>query len=56
MQGPDISDPERQGVIPRMVRTVFQKIENASEDIEFTVKISMVEIYMERIKDLLNPS
>ena len=39
-----------------MVRTVFTKIENASEDIEFTVKISMVEIYMEKIKDLLYPS
>jgi kinesin family protein 5 len=56
MQGPDIEDPDLQGVIPRMVKTVFEKIENASEDIEFTVKVSMIEIYMEKIKDLLDPS
>ena len=39
-----------------MVRTVFNRIETASENLEFTVKISMIEIYMERIKDLLNPA
>lgn len=55
MQGPDIEDPELQGIIPRMVKTLFDKIESASEDIEFTVKISMIEIYMEKIKDLLDP-
>ena len=39
-----------------MVRTVFNRIENSSENIEFTVKVSMVEIYMEKIKDLLDPT
>jgi kinesin family protein 5 len=39
-----------------MVRTVFNRIETASENLEFSVKISMIEIYMERIKDLLDPS
>ncbi len=38
-----------------MVRTVFNRIEAASEKIEFTIKVSMIEIYMEKIKDLLNP-
>lgn len=56
MQGPDISDVENQGIIPRMVRTIFNRIETASENIEFTVKISMSEIYNERIKDLMDPS
>jgi kinesin family protein 5 len=55
MQGPDIENIEMQGVIPRMVRTVFNRIESASECIEFTVKVSMVEIYMEKIRDLINP-
>ena len=55
MQGPDIEDFEMQGIIPRMVRTVFARIETAGEHLEFTVKISMIEIYMERIKDLLDP-
>ena len=39
-----------------MVRTVFNRIETASEAIEFTVKVSMVEIYMEKIRDLIDPS
>ena len=39
-----------------MVRTVFNRIETADEHIEFTVKISMIEIYMEKIKDLIEPS
>jgi len=56
MSGPDIRDIEMQGIIPRMVRTVFNRIETASEEIEFSVKVSMVEIYMEKIKDLINPS
>jgi hypothetical protein len=38
-----------------MVRTVFTRIANANEKIEFTVKVSMCEIYNEKIKDLQNP-
>lgn len=56
MQGPDIEDLELQGIVPRMVRTVFNHIDNSSENIEFTVKVSMMEIYMEKIRDLLDPS
>jgi kinesin family member 5 len=56
MQGPDIEDLEHQGIVPRMVRTVFNRIDNSSENIEFTVKVSMMEIYMEKIRDLLDPS
>lgn len=37
-----------------MVRTVFNKIENMSDNVEFTVKVSMAEIYMEKICDLLD--
>lgn len=39
-----------------MVRTVFNRIDTASENIEFTVKLSMIEIYNERIRDLLDTS
>ena len=56
MQGPDIENLEIQGIVPRMVRTVFNRIDNSSENIEFTVKVSMLEIYMEKIRDLLDPS
>jgi kinesin family protein 5 len=56
MSGPSIDDPQQKGVIPRMVNTIFEKIEAAESDIEFTVKISMIEIYNEKVKDLLNPT
>ena len=56
MQGPDIEDLRLQGIVPRMVRTVFNRIENMSDNVEFTVKVSMAEIYMEKIRDLLDAS
>ena len=34
---------------------VFNRIDTASEAIEFSVKVSMVEIYMEKIRDLIDP-
>ena len=43
-------------MIPRMVSLVFSQILEATNDIEFTVKVSMIEIYMEKIRDLLDPS
>ncbi|KAF2070630.1 hypothetical protein CYY_008054 [Polysphondylium violaceum] len=54
MQGPSIDDPELKGVIPRMINTVFDCISKAEEHIEFIVKASYIEIYMERIRDLLD--
>ena len=39
-----------------MVRTVFNRIETASEQIEFSVKVSICEIYNEKINDLLDPA
>ena len=39
-----------------MVRTVFNRIETASENIEFAVKVFMAEIYNEKIRDLLDKS
>lgn len=50
-----IDDLELQGIVPRMVRNVFSRIETADENIDFEVKVSMVEIYNEKVKDLLNP-
>ncbi len=47
MQGPSIDDTNLRGIIPRMVNTVFETILNSTENIEYTVKISIVEIYNE---------
>lgn len=56
MTGPDIMDIENRGVIPRMVSYVFDQISQASSEIEFSIKVSMIEIYMEKIQDLLDRS
>lgn len=54
MMGPSIHDTETQGVIPRMVNNLFDRIRNSSGDIQYTVGVSFMEIYMERIRDLLD--
>ncbi len=38
-----------------MVNTVFDYINKTPDHIEFTVKVSIVEIYLERIRDLISP-
>lgn len=55
MQG-DLDSERFRGIIPRMVDNVFEKIGQASESLEFTVKAAMLEIYNEKIRDLLDPS
>lgn len=55
MMGPNIDEGETRGVVPRIVSQIFNMIEQSSSDIEYMVKVSYMEIYMERIKDLLFP-
>lgn len=55
MVGPDIDDVKNKGIIPRMVGGIFEKIACAPDDVEFTVKVSFIEIYNEKIRDLLDP-
>jgi len=54
MLGPDITDDFEAGVLPRCIRAIFEGVEEAPESMSFTVRMSCVEIYMERIRDLLN--
>jgi kinesin family protein 5 len=56
MMGSDIDSDEYKGVIPRIIEAIFTTIMDAPSTIEFTVKVSFMEIYMERIRDLLNPT
>lgn len=55
MQG-IIDDSEQEGIVPRMINHVFNHIMNSVSDIEYIVKVSMIEIYMEKIKDLIEVS
>ena len=58
-----MEDDTNQGIIPRINKQVFSIINNSNKsEIEYTVSVSMIEIYMEKIKvkdfnykDLLQP-
>ena len=49
-----LSDVERKGIIPRMMDALFEGLVEASESTEFTLRVSFLEIYLERIHDLLD--
>ncbi|OAP59272.1 hypothetical protein AYL99_06570 [Fonsecaea erecta] len=52
----DMDDSDKKGIIPRITEQIFDSIlVHGSAQIEYTVGISYLEIYMERIRDLLNP-
>lgn len=53
-QGSDVLDPAA-GIIPRCVADIFATALAAPEDCEFSIKASYVEIYQERVRDLLVP-
>jgi kinesin family member 5 len=55
MMGSDIDNDEGRGVIPRIVEQIFASILASPGSIEYTVRVSYMEIYMERIRDLLAP-
>ena len=48
-----IDDESKMGVIPRMINHVFNFIRN-NNNIEFIMKASMVELYQEKIRDLID--
>ncbi|KAH7135710.1 P-loop containing nucleoside triphosphate hydrolase protein [Dendryphion nanum] len=55
MMGSDIDDTEGKGIIPRIVEQIFASMIASPSNIEYTVRVSYMEIYMERIRDLLVP-
>lgn len=44
------------GIIPRVIRMLFQEIELRKHKAEFIVKCSFLEIYNEELHDLLDPA
>lgn len=55
MMGSSIDDEKDRGVIPRIVEQIFASIMSSPSTIEYTVRVSYMEIYMERIRDLMAP-
>lgn len=51
-----IGDVSCEGIIPRIVNDIFQYIFTMEEKVEFHIKVSYFEIYMDKIKDLLDIS
>lgn len=49
-----MDDQEYKGLVPRVMDEVFEMIALSSDKFEFTIRVSMLEIYNERIQDLLN--
>ncbi|KAI9313464.1 kinesin heavy chain [Dichotomocladium elegans] len=56
MMGADIDDNNTKGITPRIVEQIFSSILESPSNLEFTVRVSYMEIYMEKVRDLLNPS
>ncbi len=50
-----LDDSNSEGIIPRMIHDLFAEIEERSDHAVFTIQCSYVEIYLERVRDLLNP-
>ncbi|XP_078695778.1 kinesin-like protein KIF1A isoform X28 [Branchiostoma floridae x Branchiostoma belcheri] len=47
---------DQQGIIPQLCEELFDKIKTQeSKDLQFSVEVSYMEIYCERVRDLLNP-
>ncbi|RVE73405.1 hypothetical protein OJAV_G00045980 [Oryzias javanicus] len=53
MEG-NLHDPQEMGIIPRIAEDIFEHIFAMDENLEFHIKVSYFEIYMDKIRDLLD--
>uniref|UniRef100_H2ZQE7 Kinesin-like protein n=1 Tax=Ciona savignyi TaxID=51511 RepID=H2ZQE7_CIOSA len=51
-----LHDDHLRGIIPRIIDDIFNHIYTMDENLEFHIKISYFEIYLDKIKDLLDVS
>ncbi|XP_027353436.1 kinesin-like protein KIN-1 [Abrus precatorius] len=58
MEGPGIleCDEQKKGLLPRVVEGLFDSLNSSDIDIAYSIKLSMVEIYMEKVRDLFELS
>uniref|UniRef100_A0AAR2K890 Kinesin-like protein n=1 Tax=Pygocentrus nattereri TaxID=42514 RepID=A0AAR2K890_PYGNA len=55
MEG-NLHDSDGMGIIPRIVQDIFNYIYSMDENLEFHIKVSYFEIYLDKIRDLLDVS
>ncbi|XP_028992966.1 kinesin heavy chain-like isoform X2 [Betta splendens] len=55
MEG-NLHDPHLKGIIPRIAQDIFDHIYSMDENLEFHIKVSYFEIYLDKIRDLLDVS
>ncbi|XP_026852215.2 kinesin-1 heavy chain-like isoform X1 [Electrophorus electricus] len=55
MEG-NLHDTDCMGIIPRIVQDIFNYIYSMDENLEFHIKVSYFEIYLDKIRDLLDVS
>ncbi|XP_034720723.1 kinesin heavy chain-like isoform X2 [Etheostoma cragini] len=51
-----LHDPQLMGIIPRIAQDIFDHIYSMDENLEFHIKVSYFEIYLDKIRDLLDVS
>uniref|UniRef100_A0A8B9RHR2 Kinesin-like protein n=1 Tax=Astyanax mexicanus TaxID=7994 RepID=A0A8B9RHR2_ASTMX len=51
-----LHDPDHMGIIPRIAQDIFDHIYSMDENLEFHIKVSYFEIYLDKIRDLLDVS
>jgi kinesin family protein 5 len=47
---------EHQGIVPRIVQDIFNHIYTLDANLQFQIKVSYFEIYLDKIRDLLDVS
>ena len=52
MYGNDLYDENSKGIIPRIVEEIFKRVEKSDRNIDFQIKLSVMEIYKEIMYDL----
>ncbi|XP_051564191.1 kinesin heavy chain isoform X1 [Myxocyprinus asiaticus] len=55
MEG-QLHSPQQMGIIPRIAQDIFDHIYSMDENLEFHIKVSYFEIYLDKIRDLLDVS
>ncbi|GAB4844184.1 Kinesin-like protein KIN-4C [Ancistrocladus abbreviatus] len=54
--GTNYSGKENTGVIPKVMETIFSRVESMKDTTEFLIRVSFIEIFKEEVFDLLDPN